>query len=472
MIHELNHLNEKQILNNLNQNQIAEEGVIQNKEILLALSKIQMGDILTGKMILENNQTMLKLESGLKLLAHIETPILSDQVLNFLVLGKEGQHLELQKLESLTMGEVPKALEDSIMKEMALPDESKMKQIISQWANQQLPLLKNELLKVYQLVKHYDIPSESLVNLSAQKVPVSEQEVQCITQFRSQGQAMMETFISEAFKGMTHDQATECTKALNQYVHTQTEQLKSFLTQLSIKSDLPASLRYQLTTFLNQDDSQMSHSKSIENWFYTLPKEDLKILAQQLVHKHLAIDPKALLEKSADEDPLREVAEKLKEVTKEIEKFADKEQIKSHVQVFEQTRVTLEKYNMQGQYFCFPLQIKEQEASGAFYFFKPKKNKKGASNDQGMYIVLALDMPALKHIEVHLVENHNQLDLKIKVVNEEILKQMKKHEEQLKSLMVDSVVPIGDIHIQLLSKPMQKEAVTTTRLYNRLDFRV
>ena len=84
----------------------------------------------------------------------------------------------------------------------------------------------------------------------------------------------------------------------------------------------------------------------------------------------------------------------------------------------------LEKYNSQGQYYCFPLQIKEHQTSGELYFFKPKKQKKSGQNGQGMYIVLALDMPSLKHIEVHLEEKKEQLELKIKVANTQILKQI------------------------------------------------
>ena len=90
-------------LQNISQQLVTSEvsGSAHSKEMMLALSKIQIGDLLQGKLILENEQTMLKLESGLKLLANLPDNLVFNKQLDFLVMGKERQRLLLEIVQNL-----------------------------------------------------------------------------------------------------------------------------------------------------------------------------------------------------------------------------------------------------------------------------------------------------------------------------------------------------------------------------------
>ena len=130
----------------------------------------------------------------------------------------------------------------------------------------------------------------------------------------------------------------------------------------------------------------------------------------------------------------------------------------------------LDKYNTQGHYFCFPLQLKEQNTTGELYFFKPKKKK--GQQGQGMYIVLALNMPTLNKVEVHLIEKSEKVSLKIKVENEAIKKQLEQYENVLLEEMKSAEMPMEKIVIELLTEKKESLLKEESSVLCHLDFKV
>ncbi len=125
---------------------------------------------------------------------------------------------------------------------------------------------------------------------------------------------------------------------------------------------------------------------------------------------------------------------------------------------------------MQGQYLCFPLQIKEQNTTGELYFFKPRKQK--GMKEQGLYVVLALNMPALNKVEVHLVEKSEQVSLRIKVENEVIKKQLEQYEEVLLESLKSSDSPIERVVVELFKEKKQRPEKDTSEMLCHLDFKI
>lgn len=495
MIHELSHLNEKQVLNEIDQRFITQSSDTQNKETMIALSKIQLGDILSGKLILENDQTMLRLESGLKLLAHLPNSILSDQVLDFLVVGKGRQHLELEQVQLNQSDAKNQVLQEAIIKEMQLPDTAEMKNVVGQWMDQKLPLIKNQMIQLYHLAKNYDMPTETLTLLKAQQIPLSEHEMKLMNQFKSEGMQLIDEMVESTFKNIGPEEAIRLNMSLGEKftldtfkqilenfqgrdsstgILQQNEKLSILTQEQTQNSQVENDLIKQLSTMTASESNETGDiSKMIENLLQSVPKENLKDLANHLIHKYLMINHEDVLEKPEEEMlKLGEEAKRLKAVIKDFDKVIVQDETKTSLQTLDQMANVLEKYNMQGQYYCFPLQIKDQQTSGELYFFKPKKQKKSDKNEQGMYIVLALEMPSLKHIEVHLVEKKEQLELKIKVANETILKQMKANDGKLRGLIDETMMPIGEIKIELTKEPIQKKLSKSRETLGRMDFRI
>lgn len=495
MIHELNQLNGKNILNELSHEIVTQNSTLQNKEVMLALSKIQVGDLISGKLILEDHRTLLKLENGLKLMAQLKNPVLSDALSDFLVVGKDRQHLELEQVELNKASSKQESLENAIMKELELPNTPEMKSVVGQWMDKQLPLIKNQMLQVYHLAKGYEIPTEPLMNLKAQEHPMSENELRLLAQFKDQGMQLIDDVVEQAFQGSSKEEVMGFLQSMGEKFSSQglKEAMTSFIglaapkmnedaeqmvkkELIFSKEDVPLDEKNELSTPEKKGEEIPGHQnvkEAYEHFLNELPKQHLKTLTRHLVRKYLVMDQKAIAEGNEEElQKIGEVAKRLKEVIHEVEKHTEKEVAKENKQVLEQMTQTIDKYNTQGEYYCFPLQVQGHETSGELYFFKPKKNKKGTSSQKGMYIVLALEMPSLKHIEVHLMEEKEQLNLKIKVTNEAILKQMESHASDLNELMKETMMPIGEIHFECLKETIGQKIKNHKQNMGRLDFRI
>lgn len=500
MIHELNQLNGKQILSELGHDIMTQSNTLQNKEVMLALSKIQVGDLLSGKLILEDNQTLLKLQNGIKLMAQLKNPVLSDSLSDFLVVGKDRQHLELEQVEVNKASAKEVKLEGAIMKELELPDTSEMQTTVSKWMDKQLPLIKNQMLQLYHLAKDYEMPTETLVNLKAHRAVASEGELKLLTQFKEEGMTLVDHMIEQSFEGSSKEQMLDFLQAMGEKFSAQglKEAMGSFLEAVGTKmhSDEQPIISPKATEASNketlEDEKESSPTsakegssmveeasvhqnvkESYRNLLKALPNGQLKALARHMTRKYLVMDQKAI--ESSDEEETQKISEaskRLKEIISEVEKHTEKEAAKENKQVLQEITQAMDKYNTQGEYYCFPLQVGEHETSGELYFFKPKKNKKGTHNEKEMYVVLALDMPSLKHIEVHLIEDREALNLKLKVANDRILKQMESHRGQLDELMKDGLMPIGKIEFECLKEPISQKVKAHQKEMGRLDFRI
>ncbi len=491
MIQDINHLNAKQVIDGKILNNLVSGSESQNKDVMIALSKIQLGDLLSGKLILENDQTLLKLENNLKLLVHLPNKMVSNQLLDFLVVGKSRQHLELEWVQTNHGPQKEQGIEAAVIKEMQLPNNSEMKQVIGQWMEKQLPLVKNQLLQVYHLAKNYDLPSEVAVNISAKESHLSEQEMQLVSKFKAEGIHLVDNMVEEMVSDMNHSEIVGFNLSLSQ--HSSSRVLKQLLTkelaelesELFIAQSNPEDgetkfkqsvedLIEKLKVFEFGNSEQVEEQTSLlKSVFQLLSKENLKGIAKELIHKYLTVCQDDLSETKDEIEKLDEVSKRLKDIVQDVEKHAKQEITSTQLKSLDQMAQALDKYQTQGQYYYFPLQIKEHQTSGELYYFKPnKKNKKGQQDSRGMYIVLALDMPSIKHIEIHLVEQKDQLGLKIKVANDEILKQIQAHEAQLRKLMDDTMMPIGEISVERLQTSREEKNSKKEARLSRLDFRI
>lgn len=468
-------------INNLTQQQIASENAVdhrpllnhiaQNKDVLLALAKIQVGDILSGRVTQEGQQTILKLTSGLKLAAQLNLDMLSDQLQDFLVIGKNNHQIEIEPL--LTNRFIQKGgIEDSVVKEMQLPSQADMKELVGQWMDKQLPLLKNQLVQTYQLAKAYDMPTELLTNLKSNQVNLNPNEVELVSQYKEKGLETVLSTVEDIFEGLNTEETIDLTTKLSQNLSK--EEIKMMLSSMSLSKSETSQLSKKefnalLEQVFNTQEDTFSGSQPLKTIFSHLSQSTLKALSKEAAKKYLAI------QQDEEEQPLKEMqkleegSKRLKTLTDTIKPYVKDKEVEQALQKLDQTAQVLQKYQQEGQYYCFPLQFKDQNASGELYFFKPKK-KKGAQ-ETGMYIVLALDMPSLKHIEIHLKEQKDQLGLRIKVANDRILEQIESHKEKLEQLLEDSIIPVGTILVERLEAPIKKQ-LDQKRDLGRLDFRV
>lgn len=462
---------------------------IQAKEIVVALSKIQIGDLLQGQLVVEDKQAMLKLETGVKLLADLPGDVALNKKLDFLVIGKERQHLLLELAQTKEDKKSTVSITEQAIHELGIKDTPEIRQVIEQFVGKQLPLIKEQLIQLLHFSRNYEIPIETLTNLVSQNQVPRQEELELLTNLKEQG---VKTFIptfDTLIETLTPKQSSELVSTLFNLLkpHEVKEALQKTY-PLQYEEGVDRSLTYNERVLKEQLESVQQILKQPiasdvgeEKWQHALNKifdgvvqfsdhDQLNKLNRAFIHESLVVHLKSIEDKEKSEiEKLTEMDTRLKQIVKVIKEVVTENGEEIHLSTLENTIDVLDKYKMQGQYLCFPLQLKEHQITGELYFFKPKKQN--AVQKQGMYIVLALSMPALNKIEVHLVEKSEQISLRIRVENEAIKKQLEQYEHVLLETMESSDIPIERMIVELLSEKKQRSDDTLEALCH-LDFKI
>lgn len=488
-------------LQNISQQLVTSEvsGSAHSKEMMLAISKIQIGDVLQGKLILENEQAMLKLESGLKLLANLPDNLVFNKQLDFLVMGKERQRLLLEIVQNLESEGPTTSLTEQAIQELAIKDTPEMRQIVEQFVSKQLPLVKEQLLQLLHFSKSYDIPTEALVNLVSQKQVPQQSELHLLTGLKEDGVKVLLPMLDDLIDTLSPQQSREMVHSIAQLLKpdeirgvllmenaiqhetgiSQVSDEKGVSIHLAQGEAIPTEKLEVLQEYLKQSIGaeikspqwQSMLNKLLEDVLQFTTHDQLKKLSKAFIHESLTVHLESIENQEKDEvEKMTDTAARLKQITKVIEEIATEGKEKANFQMLEGAIEVLDKYNTQGHYFCFPLQLKEQNTTGELYFFKPKKKK--GQQGQGMYIVLALNMPTLNKIEVHLIEQSEKINLKIKVENEAIKKQLEQYENVLLEEMKSAEMPMEKIVIELLTEKKASLLKEESSVLCHLDFKV
>lgn len=459
-------------LQSISQHLMASEVInsVQTKEVIVALSKIQIGDLLQGQLVVEGNQTMLKLEPGIKLLAHLPANVALNKKLDFLVVGKERQHLVLELAQASGAEKSVVSITEQAIHELGIKDTPEIRQIIEQFVGKQLPLIKEQLVQLLHFSRNYKIPTEALTNLVSQDQMPSQEELELLTNLKEQG--------IEAFRSMFDTLIDTLTpKQSGELVSTLVNLLKPYEVNEALQKAYPLQyeevqqiLKQPIVADVGGEKWQHALNKILDEVLQFSSYDQLNKLNKALIHESLVMQLKSIEGKEKSEiEKLTEMDTRLKQIVKVIKEVVTGNSEEIHLPILENIIEVLDKYRMQGQYFYFPLQLKENQTTGELYFFKPKKQK--AMQEAGMYVVLALNMPALNKIEVHLVEKSDQISLRIKVENETIKEQMEQYEHILLEAMEVSNIPIERVAIELLSDK-EENSDTASKMLCHLDFKI
>lgn len=497
----INDLANSKELQSIGQHLITSEisGSTHAKEIMLAISKIQIGDLLQGELILENDQAMLKLEGGLKLLTNLPTNMVINKQLDFLVMGKERQRLFLEIVQNLGGEKTTTSLIDQAIQDLAVKDTPEMRQIVEQFVSKQLPLVKEQLLQLLHFSKNYDIPTETLVNLVSQKQVPQQGELRLLAGLKEEGVEVLLPMLEDLIDTLSPKESRDLVHAFTQLLKP--DEIKGVLlkdnvfqheTSQSQVSDergvgiqfvqgevVPKEKLEVLQEYLKQSMGTEVKSPQWQNMFNQLLDDVLQFATQDklnklnkaFIYESLTVHLESIESREKEEiEKITDTATRLKQMVRVIEEIAEEGKKNVNFQRLEGTIELLDKYNTQGHYFCFPLQLKEQDTTGELYFFKPKKQR--GQQGQGMYIVLALNMPTLSKVEVHLIEKAERVDLKIKVENEAVKKHIEQYEDVLLEEMKSAEMPMEKIVVELLNEKKPSLLKDESSVLCHLDFKV
>lgn len=440
------------------------------KEVMGALSKIQIGDLLQGQVVLDGEQVMLKLSSGLKLLASLPADVELNKELDFLVVGKECQHLILELAQTPKDEKNMISIVDQAIHDLGINDTSEMRQVIEQFVAKQLPLVKKQLMQLLNFSKNYDIPREALTNLVSQKQVPQQDDLELLTTLKKQGTKALMPMFDDLIETLSPKQSNELVRAFFELLNPH-EVKEILLQQILLLQDEEGVLKQAILSETEEGKWQYIFNKLFDEVLQYWSHDQLNKLSKALIHESLMVHLKSI--ENGEESEIEKITKldiRLKQIVKAIKEVTKENNEKTYVKPLESTIEVLEKYKMHGQYICFPLQLKEHHTMGELYFFKPKKWKTGQV--QGLYIVLALNMPALNKVEVHLVEKSGQVNSKIKVENEIIKKQLMEYENVFLETMKSSKVPVEKIVVELFDEKKQKSDNHISPMLCHLDFKV
>lgn len=441
------------------------------------VSKLQIGDVIEGILVQEENNIVLRLDNGVKLSVNLLDHVELGKVLSFVVAGKEGQKLVLKPNLSEILSN--KQFIDKVMSELKLPNQLEMKSIIGQFVAKQLPLDKESLLTIFQGYKTYDLPTEILVNLKSSETPIESKDIQRLASLKSEGINL----ILEEFKSIV--EGIKNSSQLEKLVHDlgntlSMENLQKVIKGTLLNSEIMKQVERQNVEEYGVLVEASSIEEALKEWFLSSSPKDqleskingylgeqlghsyvkiLKTLAQTIFKTTLEVDITQIKQDIKESEKIISTSTHLEEIIKHLDKLDLSDEGREKLQQMNQTFQVVQKYNVEAQYFYFPLILNEQQGAGELYFFKPKK-KQGSMNER-MYIVMALNMPSLRKVEVHIEQIQNAVNMTLKVEMQSMKKQIEDSLDELSEEISRSGYELNQLHVALLRDTKIQEEIDT-----------
>ena len=456
------------------------------------LNRLQVGAELQGKLMMADGQVILQMDEGTQVAVKLTGQMPLDQLLQFKVIGKEEGQLVLQQVTLETKSALTdEALIEKIIKQLELPERPEMKSVIRQFFDKQLPFIKEDLLRAFQTYKSYDIPLEVSTRLIQQHQPINAEELVLMASIKKNGfndiLLPLNTVINEV----------ESLVALKEIM---TVLLDEFNTLISINKEVkgPIHLERNAKDVVLETSNERSasgletkelgnlvlseisaHTKKdgLQSLFVAVTAPSITPTAQRSLFAELSklILQEQLYVTMEDAKEPQVLASKIEHTTVFIERIIQtlkKYPLNKEQQVIvdgiEKQVQTLSKFQLEAQYYCFPVVINQEERPAELYFFKPKKKNK--NQEAPLYIVLALDMPNIHKIEVHLKIQELSLNIGIKVADESLEAYFKNNVEWLKKALKQYEFNVVSIDISHLDSEII-EALPLPSLY-QVDLKV
>ncbi|OON96283.1 MAG: hypothetical protein ATN36_05850 [Epulopiscium sp. Nele67-Bin005] len=429
----------------------------------------------------------------------------------------------------LTSGKQEKTgLSDQVMERLNLPKTPQMKACVDSFISKGLPLEKQDLIKAHFNVKQYDLPTEVVTNLAKKAVAMPEQELQIAKEIVNKGpEVIKEPMLKIVEQDMTPKQQNELSHKLDEYIEKHnikmpTEPDKPKFTKISdntsqeqiVKPDIPKfTVSEKIEQILTPNVTRESHFDMTPPPEFELLAEDLEKVQPDFKEVAKAIEkplePYEVVTKIIEEvveDESEELAPKLskentlpveKTISNEIEKEIlldkgietkelDETEKKELNKLFESNKTPIEenldklKQNLEvanklqndGQYYMISPMLHENIKKGEIHFFDPQKNPR-SKQEGGLYIVVALDMGALEHIQLHIHKNSKDLSIQFLVEAPEIRNFIQGHMPKLLDGIKSLDYSVSSIHVDVAKEALQVEkTVAKTLQSDGFDFKI
>ncbi|ONI48163.1 hypothetical protein AN643_03000 [Candidatus Epulonipiscioides saccharophilum] len=366
---------------------------------------------ISGSLSRENSKTFLSLPNGDKIEVKLQADMPLGRLMSFAAFKSPSGEIIL-KLSDSTKNVI---MLDSLVKNFNLPDTDQIRELINLFMNKSLPLNRQELIKANFNSSNFNIPTHTITNLLAKSISLSPEQLLIAKDLINSGLLPLAKDISNAIVFNLDDaNKQKILDFINRFnpANLGTESDLRYPANLGSESDL----RYptNLGTASNLSSPANLGSAINLNSVANLSQTDLANLVSDFLlglplnssSQHLAINNNALQDfidlvallnlDNVREDPSQPTIQERLDVLSKLES-ADFELLS-------------------------PMLLSNL-LNGSVHFFNEKPNSSNASKkSNGLYIVVALDLANLDHIEFHIHKFDKLLDIQIYVANIDLKK--------------------------------------------------
>lgn len=435
-------------------------------KLKVLLQRVNKGEKLYGEILIKENQLFLKVENNYLIPVQLHEELKEEQPNWYEVVDKQQEEwvvkaVKVPQTEVLLEEKSNKLKEentsciDKVLEELQLNHIPKCKSIIESLMSRQLPLVKNEIIKIMHMKEQYHLPIEPMLNIIEHHQAVDIKQVALVVESKRQfEQSGLTSKLIDVLEVLSLPEHQNLYKALTQTLSTKEFErdvvpfIKDIISQSTdiqnkndsievLQQSVPSSFSLRQLCKLNKVLMQSRLGINIHNLEETPLKEMKKMEGSILELEHM----------------IKRTLEETKE-TNEVQ--SSREEI---IEAFKAETKALEVYQTLGHYFTFPLYKKEQYIPAELYFFKPNKK---SNKKKPEYIVLALDLPNIRRIEVHFIVQNEITNIELKVQSEAVKTLILKYEKVLHESIKEGQ-SVGKIKVSLLTPDEQS-------IYKQADY--
>lgn len=419
-------------------NQISQMKLTKAQLKQMLLQQLQVGNEIEGQLIEKEGQLLLKTKLGIQLPISLFGEEIEPGVTTTLeVVANDEKGVVLKPVEQ---AELPSQMEGKevtkqVIKQLQLPENDVIKESIHCFIEKQMPLDRQLLLKNYYLNHQTQIPAPVLVNILERTGVLRDSVIQPMGDVKDMGKATLIDHLTEFIK--TQELPKETLIQLAKYIET-----KGYV-------DLGNIMEEPVSNMAREEKVQSEGRLQIEEALQTegipktknmtsIIKEPSILLLKDFITRGIKEIVQVDLE-NLKSLPVNERGEHVKiehaleEIVQMIEEGVKTPSIKVQLEPIKESVQQFNFLQQQGDMLVLPFVYKEQVKDAEIYFFKPKKNNKGIKKQN--YIVVALDMPSIKHVDMHIRQDAKKLTIAIEVENEAIREHMQMHMEKLMAMV-------------------------------------
>ncbi|MGL4344125.1 MAG: hypothetical protein ACRCTE_02930 [Cellulosilyticaceae bacterium] len=403
---------------------------------LMLLESLTVGNEIEGHLIMKDGQLLLGTKAGIKLpISLCEGEIQLGELLKLQIITKNEEGLVLKTIPqpNIQEAEMPKELlskemptKDMVQKvaeDFKLPKEPGIKQCIDYMLEKQLPLERQDILKTYYLHKSVKLPLPVCVNILEKQGSLKEPLMRLLTEAKESG---ITTLINQVGTLLREGEFAD-------------KDYRKLLEVFDRKNILLPDETSKTLTAKSQGD-EIGKGVAIQQKQTIFEMKDMLF---KLFEKYTQVSYDELQKIPPQQrgESLQKMAV-LEEVITILEQSTLSKESKIEFPIIKETHQQLMQLQNEGEMLLLPFHYKEQVKDVEVYMFKPKKSK--SMKKRELYVVVALDMPMLEHLEIHVHQLEKGLTLEVQVAHQKLQKYLAKH-------MLSLVSQLGELGYDVMS---------------------